>query len=97
MRANRILRRRDLLLGTAALLGASGVSRTVRASACVPADGADASLRESLHYVDTATNPAERCKTCGFFSDPEGLCGKCAIFSSATDATGHCDSWAARS
>jgi len=91
------LTRRDLLLQAAAMLGGCGLTARAIAGSCVAPDGADASLRESLHYVVSSPDAAQRCSACAFFSDPSGSCGKCSIFNSATDASGHCDSWAARS
>ena len=90
------LRRRRFLARAAAILGASGVTVKTLAGSCVDPNGSDSSLRQSLHYVISSSDPSKQCHACGFFSEPTGACGKCMIFSGPADANGHCDSWAAR-
>jgi hypothetical protein len=90
------MNRRQLLQKTILLLGsAAAVSKAV-ADACVSPDGGDASLRQSLHYVESSPDPAQHCSGCSFFSDPKGACGSCMIFGGPANPNGHCDSWSAR-
>jgi High potential iron-sulfur protein len=90
MNRRQVLRSAILLLGSAA-----AVSKAV-ADACVAPDGGDASLRQSLHYVESSPDPAQHCSGCSFFSDPKGSCGSCMIFGGPANINGHCDSWSAR-
>jgi High potential iron-sulfur protein len=91
------LGRRQLLQRAILLLGAGGaVSRAV-AGSCASPDGSDASLRKSLHYVESGPDAAQHCSGCSFFSDPKGECGSCVILSAPANINGHCDSWSARS
>jgi hypothetical protein len=93
----KLLGRRDLLrLAAAGLAVSSATFQVIAAPPCASPDAADAGLRQSLHYVEAAANPAQRCNACSFFSDPKGSCGQCAIFNGPTNVEGHCDSWAAR-
>jgi len=79
------------------MLGALTTAPRVIAAPCATLDGNDASLRQSLHYTESSSDPAKKCSGCSFFSDPQGACGKCMIFNGPTNANGHCDSFAARS
>jgi High potential iron-sulfur protein len=88
--------RRQLLSALAMLVAVSTVSKA-KAATCASPQGADAGLRESLHYVESSLNPAQRCSGCSFFSDPKGDCGSCMIFSAPANINGHCDSWSPRS
>jgi len=78
------------------LVALSTMSRAKQVS-CASPDGSDASLRASLHYVESSPNPAQRCSGCSFFSDPKGDCGSCTILGAPANMNGHCDSWSARS
>lgn len=70
--------------------------RAKAAESCV--DHASESLRESLHYVAITPDAAKPCKACAFFkSEDASACGPCDILSGPVDATGHCDSWSAKS
>lgn len=53
-------------------------------------------LRSTLHYTNSAPNPAQSCNACSFFTPEEGNqpCGKCQIMSGPVNPNGHCDSWA---
>jgi hypothetical protein len=66
------------------------------AESCV--ESASESLRGSLHYQATSSDPQKPCSKCGFFTsgDAKG-CGDCQILSGPVDAGGHCDSWSAKS
>jgi High potential iron-sulfur protein len=77
------------------LLAVCTVARA-QAASCASPEGNDASLRASLHYVESSPNPAQRCSGCSFFSDPKGDCGNCTIFNAPANINGHCDSWSAR-
>jgi hypothetical protein len=96
MRQSLLIERRALLRAAAVGLAASVTASKALAAACANPDGGDSSLRESLHYTESAADSAQRCSACGFFSSPSGACGHCAIFNGAANANGHCDSWAAR-
>jgi hypothetical protein len=88
--------RRQLLQRAIGMLVAVGTVSSAKAASCASPQGADASLRESLHYVESSPNPAQRCSGCSFFSDPKGDCGSCMIFNAPANINGHCDSWSAR-
>jgi hypothetical protein len=95
------LARRAVIRAAVQLLPAAAImpwlsKRAQAAESCVaPASEA---LRSTLHYAAKATNPREACGACGFFAkeDSEPGCGNCMILEGPVDATGHCDSWAAR-
>ena len=89
--------RRQILQGGLAVLVAVGTAARARAAPCAAPDGTDASLRASLHYVESSPNPGQRCSGCSFLSNPKGDCGSCAIFSAPANINGRCDSWSARS
>jgi High potential iron-sulfur protein len=89
-------RRQLLQSALVTLIGAVGIVAKARAATCASPDAGDASLRASLHYVESSPNPAQRCSGCSFFSDPKGDCGKCMIFNAPANLSGHCDSWSAR-
>jgi hypothetical protein len=93
----RILLRRALqfTLGVASLPRL--VSAAAAAQSCV--DPQSESLRGSLHYASVSTIPNQSCSGCGFFTADAGKagCGNCVMMSGPVDATGHCDSWSARS
>ncbi len=92
-----IFARRDLLTAGLFGIGVSAVaSRATVAAVCAPPNGPDSGLRESLHYLETAPDPKQRCELCGFFSDPAGGCGDCKIFNGPVNPEGHCDSFAAK-
>jgi hypothetical protein len=80
----------------AGLSMATIASKGSRAAATSCTDAGSASLRESLHYTDAASNPAEACGACGFFTASDGGCGSCTIMSGSVSAKGHCDSWSAK-
>jgi nitrous oxide reductase len=89
--------RRQFLPRALAMVVAAGAAARANAASCASPQGADASLRASLHYVESSPNPAQRCSGCSFFSDPQGDCGSCMIFSAPANINGHCDSWSPRS
>ena len=89
--------RRQLLQKALALLVAVGTASGAKATSCASADGGDASLRASLHYVESSPNAGQRCSGCSFFSNPKGDCGSCMIFGAPANINGRCDSWSARS
>jgi hypothetical protein len=93
---HKTIKRRELLQLAAIALGAATAAGKAIAAACADPNGSDAGLRTSLHYTESATDPAQRCSACSFFSNPQGACGQCTIFSGPTNNNGHCDSFAAR-
>jgi hypothetical protein len=93
----RVLLRRVLQFTGALAVAPRIIGTSQGAQSCV--DPASESLRTSLHYASVSPKADEPCKGCGFFT-PDGsqpACGNCQIMSGPVDATGHCDSWAARS
>jgi len=90
------MNRRQLLQRAILLLGSAGVVSKAVAATCASPDGSDASLRQSLHYVEASADPAQHCSGCSFFSDPKAACGSCMIFGGPANINGHCDSWSAR-
>jgi hypothetical protein len=89
------MNRRQLLQKAIWLLGSGGAVSKAVAAACISPDGGDASLRQSLHYVESSPDAAQHCSGCSFFSDPKGACGSCMIFGGPANINGHCDSWSA--
>lgn len=61
-------------------------------------DGAARSLRQSLHYIETSSDPNMVCAGCAFFHvGDSATCGICDIYSGGpANAGGHCDSWSKR-
>ena len=93
--SRRLLLRRALQL-TAAVAAAPALMRSAQAAdSCV--DPQSESLRTSLHYASVSPVPNENCGACGFFAVSQGGCGNCQIMGGPVDATGHCDSWSAKS
>jgi hypothetical protein len=92
-----MLLRRALELCSAATLAGALARGASATEACV--EPSSESLRESLRYVAAAADPAKACAQCGFFTaqDPKSACGQCAIMSGPVHATGHCESWSAKS
>jgi hypothetical protein len=66
------------------------------ASVCESPDADDKSLRDSLHYVETSTDPGKTCAGCGLFAAAGAGCGHCMIFNGPANPKGHCDSWSSR-
>jgi hypothetical protein len=90
------INRRQLLHRAILMLGSVSAISKAMAATCASAEAGDASLRKSLHYVESSLDPAQRCSACSFFSDPKGECGSCMIFGAPANINGHCDSWSAR-
>jgi hypothetical protein len=90
----RLVLRRALQLSIAV---APRLAPATPAASCV--DPQSESLRRSLHYSSPAPVQDQNCGACGFFTRNESQagCGNCVIMSGPVDATGHCDSWSARS
>lgn len=91
--------RREMLLsaiGAISTLPLLVISKGVRAANMACVEPASESLRDSLSYMDPGPDSAQRCGGCDFF-DNSGTCGHCQIMSGPVSATGHCDSWAAKS
>lgn len=93
--SRRLLLRRALQLTTA--LAAAPVLVRVAGAADSCVDPQSESLRTSLHYATVAPVAGQNCGVCGFFTAAQGGCGTCVIMSGPVDATGHCDSWSAKS
>lgn len=57
----------------------------------------EASLRNSLNYVEDSKVEAQACGNCAFFqAGSENLCGQCQILSGVVNEEGHCSSWSPR-
>ena len=93
--SRRRLMRRALQF-TTVIAAAPALMRAARAAdSCV--DPQSESLRSSLHYASVSPAANQNCGACGFFTAAQGGCGNCVIMSGPVDATGHCDSWSAKS
>lgn len=105
---NNKLNRRNFLK-KAALYGAAVPAAGVILAACKSggssAEGctdvsslapADKQMRETLKYVDVATNPAQDCAGCQFFTAPASgqTCGSCTLVKGPINSKGGCLSWA---
>ena len=93
--SRRLLLRRALQLTTALAAAPVLVRAAKAADSCV--DPQSESLRASLHYASVSPVAGQNCGACGFFTAAQGGCGNCVIMSGPVDATGHCDSWSAKS
>lgn len=51
--------------------------------------------RRMFEYVETAADPAEACKLCAFWDEPEAgqLCGGCTLFAGPVHPDGSCNSF----
>jgi hypothetical protein len=94
--SRRLLLRRALQF-TTAMAAAPALMRAAAAESCV--DPQSESLRSSLHYASVSPVPDQKCGACGFFTanEAKAACGNCQIMSGPVDASGHCDSWSAKS
>ena len=67
---------------------------------CSSTAGLDAqalATRNALHYAPRATDANRRCELCALYNAPAaGQCGGCQLFQGSVEATGSCDSFAAR-
>jgi uncharacterized paraquat-inducible protein A len=83
------------IVSTSALLPLLA-TRAKAADTCT--DAASEGLRSSLHYTTAASDPAQMCSGCAFFSQEAASqpCGKCTIMSGPVNPKGHCDSWSPR-
>jgi len=54
-------------------------------------------MRQALHYVDTAADPARHCSACALYTGNEAACGTCSVVGGAIHPQGTCDSFVARS
>ena len=93
----RTLMRRVIQLTAGATIARSLVPIAMAGGSCV--DTGSEALRVSMKYVAAAADPAQACATCAFFTADESKagCGGCQIMGGPVDATGHCESWSARS
>jgi hypothetical protein len=90
-----------VLFGLGACGGNAGGQGKAAASACVDPHSltdAEQSTRNSLGYVEAASNPQQVCGGCAFFHvDAQGTCGKCDMLSGGiVNSQGHCNSWSAK-
>lgn len=56
----------------------------------------EASMRSSLGYTSTSSDPAQNCAGCAYFQEGAGDCGACDLLGGAqVNAMGRCNSWGA--
>ncbi len=56
----------------------------------------EASMRSSLGYTPTSSDPAQNCAGCAYFKGGAGDCGTCDLLGGAqVNAMGRCNSWGA--
>lgn len=56
----------------------------------------EASMRTSLGYTSSSTDPAQTCAGCAYFKGGTGECGPCDLLGgSQVNASGRCNSWSA--
>jgi len=56
----------------------------------------EASMRSSLGYTSTSTDPAQNCAGCAYFQGGAGDCGTCDLLGGGqVSAMGRCNSWGA--
>ena len=87
-------------LGGVLLAAAAAQTAAAADKVCVDManmDGGQKSICESLNYVEKSKDPKQTCGGCGFFEAKGDGCGNCMIFTGPASATGHCDSWSAKS
>lgn len=97
-----MLDRRQLLRGTVSLAVVAVAAPLLQGCDGATTSCADPELlstgeehmRKTLEYVELASNPAEECSACEFFSG-SGDCGHCELLDGAVSARGYCTSWVA--
>ena len=106
---NRKMTRRTLIqrgiqipLGGAMALWLSGCgegSEETAQSACADPESmssSEASMRSSLGYTSSSSDPSQTCAACAYFKAGSGGCGGCDLLGgSQVDAGGRCNSWSA--
>lgn len=100
--SRRKLLERSLQIPLGGLLLAAAATSVAQAAdkVCVDMEHLDSgakSIRESLNYTNKSPDAAKTCAACGFFEAKGDGCGNCMIFTGPAAATGHCDSWSAKS
>lgn len=91
-----VLRQGAQLLSAACALPLVSHAATPTQSCVQPASQG---LLQSLNYMAVSSDSAKACRGCAFFTadSANGSCGNCMIATGPVDATGHCDSWTAKS
>lgn len=86
-------------VGAAISLGMSGCGtgddKTIGCSDPSELSRSEISMRTSLNYTDTSSDPDKTCLGCAFFTgnEPGGSCGRCEILDSQVGSQAYCDSW----
>ena len=58
---------------------------------------AEISIRTSMKYQESASDPQKACAHCRYFQAPQqGDCGTCDFLKGPVNAKGHCEGWTAR-
>lgn len=107
MKQNR-LGRRAVMRRTLTVLGASALAPTLLAAcggdddalSCQDTSGLTApqiATRQGQSYTDSATNAAETCNTCNFFTAGQEGCGSCSVIQGPIHPDGYCNLWVVRS
>jgi hypothetical protein len=99
-RRTALLRCMQIPIGGSILFGLAACGKN-EGSAMVCADpnnmtSAEESLRRTLKYTETSSDPAKICSGCAFFhaAQQAGGCGSCEMFGGKpVNPGGHCDSW----
>lgn len=90
-------------LGAAISVGISGCgesdNKTIACSDPSALGRSEISMRNSLNYTDTSSDPDRTCQGCAFFTgnEPGGSCGRCEIVDGQVGSQAYCDSWSQRS
>lgn len=99
-RRDALLRCIQLPIGGSILLGLAACgSKSEDSMVCADPNlmtSAEESVRRTLKYTETASDPAKTCTSCEFFHAPSaaGGCGTCEMFGGKpVNPGGHCDSW----
>ena len=91
--------RRSAAFGALALVGAGpvGCSKSKPALACTDTSAlspTDVTIRTSLGYVDTSTEPGKMCSAClQFLPGTPDACGACKIVKGPINPGGYCKSF----
>lgn len=89
-----VLRHALVVLAAAPVLGACGSGELhCTDGSLTPAQLA---IRSTLHYTETAADPARRCQGCILYAGSPTACGTCTAVPGSIHPGGSCDSFVAR-
>ena len=99
-RRTALLRCIQIPIGGSILLGLAACgSKESNSMVCADPNtmtSAEESVRRTLKYTETSSDPAKTCSDCEFFhaAQETGGCGTCEMFGGKpVNPGGHCDSW----